>query len=516
MTTKKTDIQKVLELWQNHCIGKTNIIYERYKFNNHSQEQAESIDTYVTTLRALAETCEFGTLKDDLLRDRIVCGVRDKGIRRKLLQESGLTLSKCVDICRANEAAAAQLKDMAPGQTNKEEANTVTRRKIGRSRKYQRERLSAECKFCGRKHEQKRDKFPAYGQTCSACGKTNHFATKCSKNSPGRSKEKRSQQPICKKVHQLDDITEPAYSSEEEILSVSFDHTANTVDMSKFKNKIFTHMEIGDELVKIQVDSGASCNVLPQKLLPKDSKIEKSDMKLTTYSKTNLKLLGVAKVSLSNPNNKKKYRVEFAVVDEDYTPLLGSSAAQQMGLITVQKENILQVIEPVAQDNYQELNMEKITASYHDVFQGLGCMEGPLHLEVDKSVPPSIMPPPRVPLTLKERLKEELTRLERVNVIEREEEPTDWVSSLVVTEKRNGKLRVCIDPQHLNTALKRSHYPLPVIEDILPELADVKVFSKADLKDGFLQIQLHTYKVLEFLYPRILKNLIRLSFSPKF
>lgn len=64
------------------------------------------------------------------------------------------------------------------------------------------------------------------------------------------------------------------------------------------------------------------------------------------------------------------------------------------------------------------------------------------------------------------------------------------MSSLVVSEKPNGKRCVCIDPQHLNRAHKRSHYPLPVIEDILPELTDVKVFSKADLKDGFLQIQL--------------------------
>ena len=74
----------------------------------------------------------------------------------------------------------------------------------------------------------------------------------------------------------------------------------------------------------------------------------------------------------------------------------------------------------------------------------------------------------------------------KVSII-KEEEPTDWVSGLVVTEKPNGKLRVCIDPQHLHKALKRSHYPLPVIEDILPELTNVKVFSKADLKDGFLQ-----------------------------
>ena len=165
-------------------------------------------------------------------------------------------------------------------------------------------------------------------------------------------------------MHQLDDSTELAYSSEEEILSVSLDHTANTVNMSKFKSKIFAHMEIAVELLKMQVDSGASCNVFPKKFLPKDSKIQKTDLKLATYSKTNLKLLGVAKVSLCNPKNKKKYCVEFAVIDEDYTPLLGSSAAQQMGLITVQQQNILQVAEPVAQESCQELTMEKIAATY--------------------------------------------------------------------------------------------------------------------------------------------------------
>ena len=105
-------------------------------------------------------------------------------------------------------------------------------------------------------------------------------------------------------------------------------------------------------------------------------------------------------------------------------------------------------------------------------------MEGALHLEVDESALPSIMPPRRVPLALKKRLKEELARIEKASVIKKEEEPTDWVSSFVVTEKPNGKLRVYIDPQHLNKALKRSHYPLPIIEDILPGLADVILESK--------------------------------------
>jgi len=434
----------VLELWANDCIGKTNIIYERYKFDNRSQEQAESIDTYITTLRALAETCEFGTLKEDLIHNRIVCGICDNGIQIKLLQESGLTLLKCVDICRANEATAAQLKDMAASQTTEQEANAVNQKESSKKLKAPKEngkdpkdQLSTKCKYCGNKHEWKRDKCPAYGKTCSSCGKANHFAAKCSKNSH-KSKNKRSQKFKCKKVNQLNDIT--PYSSEEEILSVSLDHTVNAVDMSKFKNKIFAHMEIASELVKMQVDSGASCNVLPCKFLSRDSNTEKTSLKLTMCSKTNLKVLGVAKISLRNPKNKKKYRAEFAIIDKDYTPLLGSSAAQQMGLTTVQQENILQV-----KESYQELSMERITATYPNVFQGLGCMEGALHLEVDKSASPSVMPPCHVPLTLKERLKEELARLE-ANVIKREEEPTDWVSSLVVTEECASTLSILIKP----------------------------------------------------------------------
>ena len=262
------------------------------------------------------------------------------------------------------------------------------------------------------------------------------------------------------------------------------------MEMTDYKSKIFAHMELDGALVKMQVDSGASCNVLSRKLLPKDSVIDRADVKLTTYSKASLKVLGVTKVQLRNPKNQKKYRVEFFVIEEDYIPLLGSVSAQKMGLITVKHENILNVTEAVDKTDFEGLSMREINATYSDVFKGLGCMEGKLHLEVDERVTPEIMPSHRVPLSLKDRLKQELTRLEKEHVIIKEEEPTDWVSSLVVTEKPNGKLCVCIDPQHLNRALKRSHYPLPVIEDILPELTDVKVFSKADLKDGFLQIQL--------------------------
>jgi len=74
--------------------------------------------------------CNFGALKDELIRDRIVCGVRDNSMRKKLLQVPELTLDKCLDICRSAEATSTQLEAMT-GQTSHAppppEVNKVTK-----------------------------------------------------------------------------------------------------------------------------------------------------------------------------------------------------------------------------------------------------------------------------------------------------------------------------------------------------------------------------------------------------
>ena len=111
---------------------------------------------------------------------------------------------------------------MAPSQTTEQEANAVNQKEDSKTPKVPKDngkgpkdQLSAECKYCGKKHERKRDKCPAYKKTCSSCGKPNHFAAKCSKNSR-EVKKKRFQKSKRKKVNQLDDTTESSYSSEEE------------------------------------------------------------------------------------------------------------------------------------------------------------------------------------------------------------------------------------------------------------------------------------------------------------
>ena len=104
-------LNKVLEKFDEFTLGQTNETYERYIFNSRNQEAQESIDAYVTALRNLVKSCNFcDCMRDTLIRDRIVLGVNNNTIRKKLLQVRSLTLKQCIDICRSGEATAKQLK----------------------------------------------------------------------------------------------------------------------------------------------------------------------------------------------------------------------------------------------------------------------------------------------------------------------------------------------------------------------------------------------------------------------
>ena len=86
------NISKILEKFKNYCTPRKNITLERHIFNTRTQQPGESIDHYVTDLRKKASSCEFGTLHDSLIRDRIVCGICSDHTRSRLLKEADLAL----------------------------------------------------------------------------------------------------------------------------------------------------------------------------------------------------------------------------------------------------------------------------------------------------------------------------------------------------------------------------------------------------------------------------------------
>ena len=73
--------------------------YERYRFNKCDQKEHETIDAYVTSLRTLAKTCNFGQLENDLIRDRVVMGIRDNTTRKKLFYKLRNLVSPSALMC---------------------------------------------------------------------------------------------------------------------------------------------------------------------------------------------------------------------------------------------------------------------------------------------------------------------------------------------------------------------------------------------------------------------------------
>ena len=107
---ERQDADVILTKLGEYFEPKKNTIYERYVFNSRSQKPGESFDQFLAELRKLAATCQFGTFEDEMLRDRIVTGLRDHSQRKRLLRDTTLTLEKAKkDICQTNEMAANQI-----------------------------------------------------------------------------------------------------------------------------------------------------------------------------------------------------------------------------------------------------------------------------------------------------------------------------------------------------------------------------------------------------------------------
>eukprot|EP00112_Aurelia_sp_Birch-Aquarium-sp1_P007229 Seg1787.6 transcript_id=Seg1787.6/GoldUCD/mRNA.D3Y31 product="hypothetical protein" protein_id=Seg1787.6/GoldUCD/D3Y31 len=154
-------VTDIIQKLDSNILGQTNEIFERFKFNSRSQKPDESIDSYVTCLKSLAKTCNFcDCLRDSLLRDRIVIGVMDDNLRKHLIQERGLTLTQCLDMCRSFESTSSQLQVISGKQ---EAINKIHKSSFKQSKqpesKVKRDKKQPEmikCKFCGQSHAKKK------------------------------------------------------------------------------------------------------------------------------------------------------------------------------------------------------------------------------------------------------------------------------------------------------------------------------------------------------------------------
>ena len=145
-----------------------NILYERYLFHTAEQQATKTVDQYMIRLCHLAEPCNFGTLRNEMLRDRLVLGSRDKGARARLFQEKDCNLKKALETLQISEATHAQLQEIGTA----EDPIVINALQHGKNSARQPQKCiqhyeeHSGCKYCGRKHEATRTKCPAFEKSC--------------------------------------------------------------------------------------------------------------------------------------------------------------------------------------------------------------------------------------------------------------------------------------------------------------------------------------------------------------
>ena len=169
-----------------YFVIRRNVIFERSKFNKRVQLENETVDSFVTDLRCMAEHCQFGDINDELIRDRVVVGLKGTRLADRLQLDPELTLEKAVNQARQSQAVKKQqvlLRDYQKSHGVKETVNAVHKSNFFRKKEQQKKKdqghtatPNATCQRCGKSPSHARNSCPAKDVVCRKCTKKGHFA----------------------------------------------------------------------------------------------------------------------------------------------------------------------------------------------------------------------------------------------------------------------------------------------------------------------------------------------------
>ena len=262
---------------------------------------------------------------------------------------------------------------------------------------------------------------------------------------------------------------------------------AYTINYIESKKPTMCQVQVNEKSVEMMIDIGAFVNLLDEATFHQidcgNKLLEHAHSKIYSYgSDTPLPRLGTLSTTIKSSSN--STTTQLHVVKGNMGNPLSYNTAQKLELITIS-------VNTTTVTDVNKNSPESLQEEFECIFGGIGRLRNKIvKLHVDPDITPRQQPPRRIPFYVREDVEKELERLERLDIIERVEGPTPWISPIVVVPKKSGEVRICVDMREANKAVKKEKHLMPTIDDLIADLNGATHFTTLDLSSGYHQLEL--------------------------
>ena len=497
-----------------------NLLLDRIDFYQYHQDDGESFNTFLATLKDLHNACDFPInllctdcarvicrcstcrgaftkIQDELMRDRIVIGVNNDETRHKLLSVPALTLDEAVRICESEEAAQATQDRMHVAlpnshiqairkshyQRHKGELSTGSRARTGStgtqrgngSTDYSSADILPACSACGYKHA-KESRCPAKDRTCRICGLVGHFQKVCTQ------KRKRMGRL---KLHRMSRMVEGTI----ELIVTPKDSTKSC-------------------RLQWLPDTGSEVDAAGRKELKhlgySECDLEPDSSVVTNADGGFLRSLGKVSVTLTTPTTGAELDTTLHIYEGVEGPLLSLSSLKALQFLPREWPHqcariSLDPADPPRCPSEKDIDVIKtqLMDEFADVFDSssshLKAMNfDPMDIRLKPDARPFRINTARtIPHSYRDQVKNQLDEMVRKGIIETVSEPSEWCHPIVVVSKKcTDEKRLTVDLTKLNRQVERPVHPSTTPKDAISNVEKAKYFTVLDARHGYWQVPL--------------------------
>lgn len=487
--------EELVTLLKEHFNPRPSEIVQRFRFNSRVRQPNEAVSEFVAQLRKLAQDCNYGTTLTEMLRDRLVCGINDETMQRRLLAESNLTFEKALKIALVMESAYKNMQDLQ----EKAACNIIKEKGNSGSSFRRTEKKTVEegkvCYRCNGGHDPASCRFRQ--EKCHSCGKIGHIGRACRnvkkqndfvpiKGKNGPNSFSRATSSNSRSHHVTAEVEEDSGEIDETEQAFSM---YSLRDTNAKVNPFTVELKVNGENVKFELDTGCSITLMNESVFKarwneaKRPIVGQTSLKLRTYTGEAIEVLGVAEVHVKYHDQQKT--LPLYVVSGTGPSLLGRSWLEQLRLNWAEIHKV-----SVAREG--KMTVEQMLAHHEEVFKDeLGTLKGvKATINVVPGAAPRYFRPRQIPFAMRPKVEMEINRLIKEQIITPVKH-SDWACPVVPILKPDGSIRLCGDYKlTVNRVSLLEQYPIPKIEDLFATLSGGQQFSKLDMSHAYAQILL--------------------------